>query len=172
MTNGAGQHASPVQQKLTPEQQRQHEAEAKYKDYSDGEAKTYSANVATLDGQILTLSAGLLGVSLAFISDLVDLKTAKHLELLMFSWVLAGASVLVVLSGFRFATSLKTHDGKLKAARQAFGVGDFKGKPDLKEGKAQIDKIRYGVDKYNRWSFRLFVIALVSQMLFIAMNIL
>ena len=64
--------------------------------YQDG------AHAATqeFDRAILTLSAGALGLSLAFIKDIVSLNVAIHLFLLFGSWVFFGFSILFTLASF------------------------------------------------------------------------
>jgi hypothetical protein len=52
------------------------------------------------DKAILSLSAGLLGLSLAFIKDIVPLSQATALFLLYLSWVLSAGAVLLTLVSF------------------------------------------------------------------------
>src|SRR5580698_4563845 len=52
------------------------------------------------DKAILTLSAGLLGISLAFIKDIVPLEHAFNLSLLYASWVFAVVAMILTLLSF------------------------------------------------------------------------
>jgi len=64
--------------------------------YQDGA----HASLQEFDRAILTLSAGSLGLSLAFIKDVVPLRNAVHLGFLFGSWYLFGSSVLLTLISF------------------------------------------------------------------------
>ena len=52
------------------------------------------------DKAILTLSAGLMGISLAFIKDIVPLELAIDLPLLYASWVFGVGAIIVTLASF------------------------------------------------------------------------
>jgi hypothetical protein len=64
--------------------------------YQDGA----HASIQEFDRAILTLSAGLLALSLAFIKDVVPLTAAIDLFLLFWSWGLFGTSILLTLVSF------------------------------------------------------------------------
>jgi hypothetical protein len=64
--------------------------------YQDGA----HASIQEFDRAILTLSAGLLALSLAFIKDVVPLAAAIDLYLLFWSWGLFGTSILLTLVSF------------------------------------------------------------------------
>jgi hypothetical protein len=63
------------------------------------------------DSAILTLSAGLLGLSLAFVKDIVPLAEAIDLPLLYCSWGLSVLAILFTLISFR--TSAQAFDAQL-----------------------------------------------------------
>lgn len=78
---------------------------------SDDGKRTYSetrkdlltrllSNSEAYDKAILSLSSALLGVSLAFIKDIVHLGQACHKELLYFSWYLFAAAIIITLISF------------------------------------------------------------------------
>jgi hypothetical protein len=54
----------------------------------------------SFDQGLLTLSTGALGLSLAFIKDIVPLKDAIHLRLLFASWLAFGGCVLLIVFSF------------------------------------------------------------------------
>jgi hypothetical protein len=58
------------------------------------------SNSEKFDNAILTLSTGALGISLAFIKDIVPLKIAQNLWLLKASWWLFGLSIISTLASF------------------------------------------------------------------------
>lgn len=58
------------------------------------------SNSERFDGAILTLSTTALGVSLAFIKDIVPLHSAKCVDSLVASWWLFGAAVVSTLLSF------------------------------------------------------------------------
>ena len=82
-----------------------------YTKYNRGVREMYRDNIRTFDNQILALSAGTLGLSLTFVSNLVNLQTASLLWLLIVSWALLAAAILSVLIGLRFATRSKNDQG-------------------------------------------------------------
>ena len=77
--------------------------------YQDGA----HAALQEFDRAILTLSAGALGLSLAFIKDIVPLNKAIHLVLLFGSWVLFGASILLTLVSFVASQKAFKHSQKV-----------------------------------------------------------
>jgi hypothetical protein len=64
--------------------------------YQDGE----HVAIQEFDRAILTLSAGSLGLSLAFIKDIVPLNQAVHVLFLFTSWYCFGAAILLTLVSF------------------------------------------------------------------------
>lgn len=59
------------------------------------------SNSESYDKAILSLSSALLGVSLAFIKDVVPLHEARHPWLLIFSWYAFGFAIISTLISFR-----------------------------------------------------------------------
>jgi hypothetical protein len=58
---------------------------------------------AEYDKQLLAISAGFLGFSLAFIKDIVPLKDAAHLRALYLAFVLIGGCVALVLISYQYS---------------------------------------------------------------------
>jgi hypothetical protein len=58
------------------------------------------SNSEKYDNAILTLSTGILGLSVAFIKDIIPLGKAKYIFLLESTWWLFGSSIVVVLCSF------------------------------------------------------------------------
>ena len=58
------------------------------------------SNSERFDNAILTLSTGSLGVSLAFIKDIVPLNSAIGIKCLRYSWWLFGAAVIFTMLSF------------------------------------------------------------------------
>lgn len=144
-----------------------------FKEYNRGVREIYRDNIRTLDNQILALSAGTLGLSLAFVSNLVYLQAALMLPLLILSWVLLAAAILAVLFGFRYATRLKTLKNTLDAGRQLTGLGEYeKTGPDRESATAKSDAKNERIELYNKLSFWFFVCALVAMIIFISINVL
>lgn len=77
--------------------------------YRDGAA----ASIQEFDRAILTLSAGTLGLSMAFIKDIVPLGQALHLPLLFGSWCCLGAAILLTLSSFVASQKAFRHSEKI-----------------------------------------------------------
>jgi hypothetical protein len=58
------------------------------------------SNSEKYDNAILTLSTGVLGISMAFIKDIVPLNRADYVPLLKISWCLFGAAIISTLTSF------------------------------------------------------------------------
>jgi hypothetical protein len=78
------------------EEQRRRLYEAECLKYQDGAHDS----IREFDKAILTLSAGLLALSLAFIKDVVPLAVAIKLAFLFWSWALFGACIMFTLVSF------------------------------------------------------------------------
>lgn len=89
-----------------PDEKKQEE-EKSYRDYCAKEAddafERINKNQEEYDKQILTLGVGFLGVSLAFIKDVVPLNQAVHLALLHFSFVLLTLSIVSVIASYQIS---------------------------------------------------------------------
>jgi hypothetical protein len=90
------------------EQQCESEIDCLYKTINDQESE--------YDKQLLTLSSAMLGVSLAFIKDVVKLENAAWMIVLYAAWVAFGLCILGVLFSFQF--SIKGHYGAIAYWRQ------------------------------------------------------
>ena len=67
--------------------------------------KAYIESSSQFDKQVLYIASGALGISLAFIKDIVKLDVATNKNLLLLSWISFGAVILIcILSHY---TSLK-----------------------------------------------------------------
>lgn len=74
--------------------------------------KAYIESSSQFDKQILFIASGALGVSLAFIKDIVKLDIATNKNLLLLSWIFFGAVILIcILSHY---TSLKAINFKIE----------------------------------------------------------
>jgi hypothetical protein len=76
------------------------------------------ANYENQDKAILSLASGALGVSLAFVKDIVPISQASWITLLVTSWGLFGVSIVVVLISFGLAQA--AHDLQLELARKYY----------------------------------------------------
>ena len=63
------------------------------------------SNSGRYDDAILKLSAGILGVSLAFIKDVIPLWKASHIVALELSWIFFSLSIITTLSSFMVSQS-------------------------------------------------------------------
>lgn len=144
-----------------------------YTDYNRGVGAVYRENIKIFDNQILALSAGTLGLSLTFVSNLVDLQAAIILPLLVLSWLLLGAAILAVLLGLRYATRLKTIKITLDVGKQVTGLGEYESPgPDPKSATIKSEAKNNRIDLYNKLSFVFFLSALPAMLIFISVNVL
>jgi len=58
------------------------------------------SNSENYDKAILTLSTGILGISMAFIKDVVPYESTRHIELIVLSWIFLGLAIMFTLSSF------------------------------------------------------------------------
>jgi hypothetical protein len=71
----------------------------------------------SFDKSMMTLSSGALGVSLAFIKDIVPLERALWLNLLRVSWLAFAICIVITVLSFRASTiALKKHEDLLRKA--------------------------------------------------------
>ncbi len=71
-----------------------------FKEAYDELVKKQISNSENFDRSILTLSTSGLGISLAFIKDLVPLSTAHLKEALMLSWLLFAIAIISIMGSF------------------------------------------------------------------------
>ena len=78
--------------------------------------KLYLESSSQFDKQVLFIASGALGISLAFIKDIVKLNVATNKPLLLLSWMSFGAVILIcILSHY---TSLKALNFKIENIHQ------------------------------------------------------
>ncbi len=61
------------------------------------------ASTDSFDNNLLTFSSGALGLSIAFIKDIVPLEHAEWLKTLYFSWFMFGCCIIVTVASFQIA---------------------------------------------------------------------
>jgi hypothetical protein len=124
--------------------------------------KRQLSNSERLDNAILTLSTGALGLSLAFIKDIVPVKLAVHLWLIKMSWWLFGVSIVLTL--LSFVTSQLGIKKQLEYAKEYYLLRHdaFLTKTNL------FAKI---TDTLNYSSCIIFVTAIVCTIVFVSLNI-
>lgn len=84
------------------EEQRCRERDLCLKERDDAYA-TGSKDQAEYDKQLLTLSAGFLAISLAFIKDIIPADTAVYLWVLYLAFILVGLCMIGVLFSYQFS---------------------------------------------------------------------
>lgn len=120
------------------------------------------SNSEKYDNAILTLSTGLLGLSLAFIKDIVPLAQSRCVFLLIMSWCAFGASIVSTLVSF--ALSQRGIERQL----------EYAGKYYLEELEEFLDKKnrpKQWTDFVNYLSGILFIVGIITTILFVSLNI-
>lgn len=133
-----------------------------YKNTRDDLLRRQLSNSEKLDSAILTLSTGVLGLSLAFIKDIVPIKVAVHLWLLKTSWWLFGVSIVVTLCSF-VASQLGINT-QLRYAKKYY----------LDNKNRYLRKTnRFGkvTDSLNYSSCAIFIVAIMCTIIFVSLNI-
>lgn len=120
------------------------------------------ANAENLDRHLLSLSSAGLGLSVAFIKDVVPLKAACHLSALISSWMLFGVAILVTLASF--IISQRAQDRQLAIGKAYYLDGD-------------TEALRWP-NRWARWtegashvSFAAFVAAVALTIFFVTANV-
>ena len=120
------------------------------------------SNSVEFDKSILTLSTGMLALSLAFIKDVVDLSHARYTPFLIFSWGLFGGAIISTL--LSFMTSQMGIDRQLDYAEKYY-------LHDLKEYRTKINVPARVTDWLNRLAGIFFVLAVTLTIAFVIQNV-
>ena len=107
------------------------------------------------DKTVITLSTGALGLSFAFIKDVVDIKVASNIYFLTGSWICFTLSVLSVLLSFL-------------ASKHALDQAIIE--EDNKE-KITINRADLITTILNRLSAAFFIVGLVFMIVFVKLNL-
>ena len=114
------------------------------------------------DQSLLTFASGGLGLSLAFIKDVVPLDQATVLVLLYASWALFTTCILVTIGSFRLAIEVqKEHIERCDEYYQ-------KGNEEIIKTPG---KYQARLDKFTFWSGLTFFLALICTILFAGINV-
>lgn len=125
------------------------------KEYLDLLNKAYFESSSQFDKQLLFVASGALGISLAFIKDIVKLSNASNKELLILSWFSFGLVILInVISHY---TSLKAINNRLKNFH----------KPNDKTSARYDSFTKY----FNAFMIAFLALGLLLLNIFIAINI-
>ncbi|MBU1100243.1 MAG: hypothetical protein KKA84_07540 [Bacteroidetes bacterium] len=124
--------------------------------------KSQISNSENFDKSILSLSSAALGISLAFIKDVVNLQIAQHTILLKISWILFTISIIATM--LSFMTSQKSITVQLDYAEKYY----------LEEKMEYLNKNNWWTTVtifLNNSSAFVFVIAIIFTVLFVILNI-
>ena len=120
------------------------------------------SNSERLDGAILTLSTAALGVSIAFVDNIVPLEIAEYVILLIVSWFLFGASIISTLISFIISQiAIKT--------QLSYAEEYYLNKKD--EFLTKKNKAAKYTDRLNYSSAFLFIAALIFTIAFATINL-
>lgn len=138
-------------------------AEELYDGFKEGVQDDIRSGTENFDKNLLALSSGALGVSLAFIKDIVPLGQAHLIPLLVISWITFALCILVTLASFQ--VSIKALECSLPFAERYY----------LKNERDALDKHRdtfwcRGVDWCTGTAGVLFIIGLVCTIVFVCVN--
>jgi hypothetical protein len=120
------------------------------------------SNSEKFDGAILTLSTGGLGISLAFIKDIVPIEKTQCVVLLIVSWRFFGSAIVSTL--ISFLMSQKGIDKQLHYAEEYY----------LNQKNEYLTKTNIPAEAtkfLNLTSAILFIIAIVLTITFVSINI-
>lgn len=132
----------------------------------------FTRSVELLDQKILYLAAGALGLSLNFVGELVELRTANLVAILMVSWFALTASIITSLFGYRFVTRASHKRNILDALDRGSGRPPYENVvPDPHGAIRTFNDEADSVDFFNSLSFWLLVVGLISMITFVSINI-
>jgi len=139
-----------------------HIRQEEYHSYRTQLLDLQKSDTTEFDKGILTLSSGALGLSLAFIKDIVKIERASHPSLLMGSWFLfAGAILLTLIS---FLVTQKSVSVQLDYAEKYY----------LEEKEEYLNKKSCWVSAnvwLNRFTAFLFTLAVFATVTFASINL-
>ena len=95
-----------------------------YCKYHDKAVESITASSDEFDKSLLTYSSGALGLSLAFIKDIVKLSEAIALPWLYWSWIFLVVTIIVTIASYRF--SIQAQKRRLDDALQFYMKKDEK----------------------------------------------
>ncbi|QQG66071.1 hypothetical protein [Desulfobulbus oligotrophicus] len=120
------------------------------------------SNSEKYDNAILTLSTGILAISLAFIKDIVPLNKVSYIYLLITSWISFGLAIVSTLVSFRL--SQLAINRQLKYAEKY-----YLDKED--EYLKKENRLAKYTEYLNYTSGIFFVAGIVTTILFVSINI-
>ena len=145
---------------------------ATYEKWVDRLITVYFENLKSLDNKIVFVSAGTLGLSLNFVSDLVDVESAKFVWLLIISWILLAFAISVNLFGFRFVTTREYFLESIRDLQLMTGLHPGgESEPDFEGAKFGEQARAKKVERFNFASFWLLVLGLGAMLFFVSFNV-
>lgn len=134
-------------------------------------ARTYESNVEARDKAILTLSTALLGVSIAFVTNVVDLTTAEYKIVLVIGWVSLVLALVISVANYMLSEPL--FDASNKHLEASFGMGEFRDatEPDYSH-KDRMDSYNQWLTRLNRTTAISFLVGVVCLGFFFSYNVL
>ncbi|MEM1262514.1 MAG: hypothetical protein AAGH76_08960 [Pseudomonadota bacterium] len=118
-------------------------------------------NAEKFDESVLTLAVALLGVSLAFIKDIVSLDSARATWTLIASWVSLSLSIVLCVSGMLYG--IRISKILLEAAKRYY-IDD---EEDAWEISRSCSK---KLDRINSWVGLLFLVGVLLTVFFVSFN--
>lgn len=145
-----------------PQAERAKQAEKIYDEYRKILLDRQLSNSEKYDGALLSLSTGVLGLSLAFIKDIVPIGDLIIVWVLIVSWALFAISIILTITSY--ITSQKGINTQLEYTEEYY----------LKGNKGYLKKENpYSVwtECFNLSSGVCFILALVVTILFVTVNL-
>ncbi len=133
-----------------------------YASFRDYLLKGQMSNSENFDKSILSLSSAALGISLAFIKDIVKIKDAQFVWSLKLSWILF--TIAIISTVVSFATSQRSITIQLVYAEKYY----------LEEKNEYLNKKNWwtSITKFlNTFSAIIFVLAIILTVVFVIINI-
>lgn len=124
--------------------------------------KQQISNSETYDKSLLTLSSAFLGLSLAFVKDIVPRAEVRHLWILFLSW--AAFTVVIVGTIWSFIYGQRVIKRLLDGARRYYKEKD---QMAFEESRKYSDKL----DRVNERSGFVFIVAVLLSVAFVFVNI-
>lgn len=124
--------------------------------------KQQISNSETYDKSLLTLSSAFLGLSLAFVKDIVPLAEVQHLWILFLSW--AGLTLVIVGTIWSFIYGQRVIKRLLDGARRYYKEKD---QTAFEESRTYSEKL----DRVNEFSGFVFIVAVLLSVAFVFVNI-
>lgn len=142
------------------------EMEVAYRNFETELFKRELSNSEAYDKAVLANASGGLGLSLAFIKDVVPFATATHIWSLKLSWLLLTAAIFAVMASFQLSQR-----GLSWERARTLRVCEAKDGEEVESAESEVNRWNQATVWTNRAAGALFVLGVIVTMAFVWINV-